>query len=251
MKNILLVTGAVVGSGRAIAERFAREGYDVAVTSRERERAEAAADQIAKQFDVRCLGFSLQQGDPVSVDRLFASLADTQMLPTTMVLNAANLGLDMDPFLVTAVEWNEIITTNLTGAFLMCRSAAQSMRIAGCGAIVIVGSNTCRRAIRGRSAYIASKGGLVSLTKALAVEFGSYGIRVNCLIPGSIKSERWLHQTDEWRELRRKRTPIGDIAGNEDIADGAWYLGSSQSRVVTGSELVIDGGVDAQLIPGF
>lgn len=251
MTKTLLVTGAAHGSGRAIAERFASEGHNVAVTSRDEERACLAATEIAARYGVRTGGYALLQRDPDSVERLYKQLDRDLLLPDVLVLCAADLGIGMDPFTVTAEQWASVVATNLTGGFLMARAAARYMASKGEGTIVFIGSNTSRRAIRGRSAYIASKGGLVSLTKALAVEFGPLGIRVNCLVPGSIKSARWEAQTEEWREVRRKRAPVGDVATNEDIAAGAWYLGSHESRNVTGIELVIDGGVDAQLIPGL
>ena len=143
----------------------------------------------------------------------------------------------------------EVIETNLLGAFLLCREAAKRMRQCGGGAIVIVGSNTATRAIRDRCAYISSKGGLASLVRSMAIELGRFGIRANCLVPGSIKSIRWEEHTEEWREIRRRRSPLGDIADNNDLAEAAWFLGTGLSKSITGTELLLDSGVGAQLVP--
>lgn len=118
------------------------------------------------------------------------------------------------------------------------------------GSIVIIGSNMSRRAIRNRSAYIASKGGLVSLAKALAIDFAKYSVRVNTLLFGSIHTDRWDSLDADAVAAKRARIPLGIEAYPEDIAEAAYYLASEKSGCVTGSELVIDGGTDAQLFPG-
>ena len=123
------------------------------------------------------------------------------------------------------------------------------MEAAGGGSIVFIGSNTSRRAIPNRAAYIASKGGMTALVKALAIDWGPLGIRVNIIQSGSIKTARWSAQTEAWRQVRRDRAPIGDIAAFEDLAEAAFFLCGDGARVITGAELVVDGGVDAQFVP--
>jgi len=245
----LLVTGGTYGSGRAIAERFARDGYDIALTSRDHSRAKTAAAEISTAYGCRAAGFALDLGNEEETINLFNELDKEKLIPTAMVLNAANLGMDMDFFTASANDFMEVIRTNLLGTYLLCREAANRMRRQGQGAIVVVGSNTATRAIKNRCAYIASKGGLAALVKSMAVELGRCGIRVNCLVPGSIKSARWEAQTEEWREIRRRRSPLGDIADNTDIAEAAWYLGTDLSKSITGTELLLDSGVGAQLFP--
>ena len=245
----LLVTGGTYGSGREIAERFARGGYEIVLTSREQSRAETAAAEIFADYGVKTIGVALNIGNEDESVRLFNELDKKELVLSTLVLNAANLGMNMDFFNTSADDFMEVVKTNMLGAFLLCREAAKRMRQQGGGAIVLVGSNTATRAIKNRCAYIASKGGLASLVKSMAVELGPYGIRVNCLVPGALKSERWEAQTEEKREIIRRRSPLGDIADNDDLAEASWFLGTGLSKSITGTELLLDSGVSAQLVP--
>ena len=122
------------------------------------------------------------------------------------------------------------------------------MREQGGGAVVFIGSNTAYRAIPNRAAYGASKGGMIALTKSLAVDLGSFGIRCNIVLPGTIKTERWTAMGDK-QIVNGELTPIGDISDYEDIAEAAWFFGSDASKNVTGAELTVDGGMSCQLYP--
>lgn len=249
MKEAVLVTGASQGTGYAIAARFARAGYAVCVTSRDEAMAEAAAGAIAAEYGVPAHGFALTPVDEAAVVDAFARVRAHGLYVGALVLSAAHLGIGQDSLTIPLDEWRAVLDTNLAWNFALMRQAALQMREQGGGAICVIGSNTARRAIRDRAAYIASKGGLASLVKALAVEWGPLGIRVNTVVAGSIKTARWDSAAEEWRDIRRKRAPIGDIADFEDIADAAYFLCSPQARVITGAELLVDGGVDAQFLP--
>ena len=122
------------------------------------------------------------------------------------------------------------------------------MRENGKGAVVFVSSNTAYRAIPNRAAYSASKGGINALSKALAVDLGPYGIRCNVVLPGTIKTERWVAMGDK-RIVSGDLTPIGDISDYQDIADACWFFGTDLSKNVTGAELIVDGGMSCQLYP--
>ena len=166
-----------------------------------------------------------------------------------LVLCAADLGIGQDTMTVPLETFSAVLETNLVWNFSLCRCAAAQMEAAGGGSIVFIGSNTSRRAIPNRAAYIASKGGMTALVKALAIDWGPLGIRVNIIQSGSIKTARWSAQTEAWRQVRRDRAPIGDIAAFEDLAEAAFFLCGDGARVITGAELVVDGGVDAQFVP--
>lgn len=245
----VFVTGASAGTGYAICQRFAREGWGIILTSRRAEEAERAAGKLAEEHSVYTRGFGLTVGSEAEVQTIFDTLRREGHFVSAVVLNAADLGMNQAAFTVPLEEWRCVLETNLVWNFSIMRAAAAHMRELGGGSIVIIGSNTARRAIVDRSAYIASKGGLISLAKALAIEWGELGIRVNVVVSGSIKTARWAAQTEEWRQIRRERSPIGDIADFEDIANAAFFLAGDEARVITGAELVVDGGVDAQFIP--
>ena len=248
MKKSVFITGASSGTGFAIAKKFAIEGYDVFITSRKLQEAEQAAKKIAQQYNVTAVGYELGAGNEQKVKDVFADIRQRGYLIDTLVLNAANLGIGMDIFNVELADFMNVFEVNIGWNFTMCREAALQMKEKHKGSIVFIGSNTSYRAIKGRSAYCASKGGMVSLAKALAVDLGAYGIRVNCVLPGMIKTERWIN-SEELKKVPSNNTPIGDIAEFEDVANGVWYFGSDESRNTTGVELIIDGGMSAQLFP--
>lgn len=114
--------------------------------------------------------------------------------------------------------------------------------------MVFISSNTAYRAIPNRAAYSASKGRINSFSKALAVDLGPYGIRCNVVLPGTIKTERWV-QMGSKQIVNGTLTPIGDISDFEDIANAAFFFGSDASKNVTGAELILDGGMSCQLYP--
>lgn len=249
MNKAVLVTGASGGGGLAIAKKFAGEGYAVFVTSRDAPRAESAARLIREECGVFSKGYGLGVSDEAEVISVFHDIRSHGCLLDTAVFNAANLGLDMDPFKVDLEEWAKVILTNVVWNFSVARASAAQMREKGGGSIVFIGSNTHRRALKNRSAYITSKGAIVSMSKALAVDLGRYHIRVNTLAPGSIKTSRWFACSESLRRSRLKRVPIGDITDFDDLSNAAFFLGSDLSKNITGTELVVDGGADAQLFP--
>ena len=254
MKKAVFVTGGTVGTGFATAMRFAREGYDVFITSRNAESAQAAADKVAEATDVFAKGFGLTVGNEQDVIDIFNEIDSLGRIVKTVVLNAANMGFGSDPakgldfFTQTKEEFQEVFETNLVWNFTIVRQAALRMKEMGGGAIVFISSNTAYRAIPNRAAYCASKGGINSLSKALAVDLGQYGIRSNVVLPGTIKTDRWTSMGNK-KIVTGELTPIGDISDFEDIANAAWYLGSDESKNVTGSEIILDGGMSCQLYP--
>ena len=238
MNRAVFVTGGTVGSGLAIARRFAREGYDVFVTSRDGSRAEAAAAAVAAEFGVFARGFALDIRDEGRVIEIFSEIDRLDRFVETVVLNSADMGFGTDPakgmdfFTVPVAEFQRVFR----------------MRAQHKGAIVFISSNTAYRAIPNRSAYSASKGGINAMSRAFAIDLGPYGIRSNVVLPGTIKTARWV-QMGSRQIVNGTLTPIGDISDFDDIANAAWYLGSDESKNVTGTELTVDGGMSAQLYP--
>lgn len=172
----------------------------------------------------------------------------------TVCLNSADMGFGKDPavgmpfFDVSVEEFQRVFETNLVWNFTIVRQAAIRMKEHHKGAIVFISSNTAYRAIPNRSACCASKGGINSMSRAFAVDLGKYGIRSNVVLPGTIKRQRW-HDMGKKQIVNGDLTPIGDISDFEDIANAAWYLGSDESKNVTGTEITVDGGMSCQLYP--
>lgn len=250
----MFVTGGTVGSGYAIASRFAKEGYNVVITSRNGEKAENAAKEISDKYGVKAYGYALDIRDEQRVKDIFADIDKNGLFVETVCLNSADMGFGNDPakgmpmFECSIEEFQRVFETNLVWNFMIIRQAAIRMVEHKKGAIVFVSSNTAYRAIPNRIAYSSSKGGINAMSKALAVDLGQYGIRSNVVLPGTIKTQRWVDMGDT-RIVDGSLTPIGDISDFEDIANAVWYMGSDESKNVTGTELIVDGGMSCQLYP--
>ncbi len=254
MKKALFVTGGTAGTGYAIAKTFAQAGYGVFLTSREQSRAQQAAEKIQAETGVHAKGYGLDIRDEEAVRAIFADIDAQGYVVKTVVLNSANMGFGKDPakgldfFTQSVEEFQEVFETNLVWNFMIVRQAALRMKDNGGGAVVFISSNTAYRAIPNRAAYSASKGGINSLSRALAVDLGQYGIRSNVVLPGTIKTERWVSMGSK-RIVDGAFTPIGDISDYQDIANAAYFLGSDLSKNITGTEITVDGGMTCQLYP--
>ncbi len=249
-KKSVLVTGATNGTGYAIAKRFAREGYDVFITSRHGDSAQEAAKKLEGELaGTKVFGLELPVAGEDVVISVFDKIRALGYLLDTVVLNAANLGIGQSPLTVSVKDFSEVINTNIIWNFTIARTAALMMKEKGMGAIVFINSNTAYRAIPDRCGYSASKAGVLGLSRALALDLGKYGIRSNAVLPGMIKTERFSENINNIQHAMSAYTPIGDVAEFDDIANAAYFLGSDQSRNVTGTELVVDGGNMCQLYP--
>ena len=253
MKRSVFVTGAHSGTGFAIAERFAKEGYDVFIGSRQIEKATSAAAVLHQKYGVFAKGYAYQTTrlDEDEVQGIFEDIRQQGYLLDTLVLNAANLGIGQVSLEVDVNDFMAVYTTNIGWNFLMAREAAKQMKEKGGGAIVFIGSNSSHRVTENRCAYCSSKSAINAMSKSFAIDWGKYGIRSNCVLPGMIKTTRWENNENNCKYCLPNYTPIEDIASFEDVANAAWYLGSEESRNTTGAELVVDGGMLAQLTPNI
>lgn len=251
MKKSVFVTGATNGTGYAIAERFAKEGYDVFIGSRNGEHSAVAAEKLHKAYGVFAKGYQTDIFDEKSVKAIFADIQSMGYLLDTLVLNAANLGIGQESLTIDIEEFMGVFQTNIGWNFMMAREAAKQMKEKGKGSIVFITSNSALRVTENRLAYCASKSGILAMSKSMAVDWGKYGIRSNCVLPGMIKTERWENNVNNAKYCLANYTPIQDIAEFEDVANAAWYFGSDESRNTTGAELVVDGGMLAQLTPNI
>lgn len=246
---IVFITGATRNTGRAIAEKFAAIGYDVAVSGREVNEAEFVANEISVKHGVKAKGYHLELADLKSINAAFEDIKNTFGGLDIFVANAAHLGVDFGVLNSTEEDFDSVIDANVKGTFFCCQMAAKIMKKQKKGSIVVVGSVHCHQAIHGRALYTMSKGALLSLTKSMAVELGGYGIRTNYLAAGAIHTDRWDVQDDEETARRRAQYPIGMESFGEDIAEAVYYLGSDLSKTVTGAELTVDSGISTCLLP--
>ena len=255
MKQAVFITGAQAGTGYKIAETFAEKGWDVFITSRRGPDAEKAAQKIAADYGVFAKGYECNIRNEQQVIDIFKDIDACGRFVETVVLNAANMGFyPQDPaagqdfWTVPLEDFAEVFETNLVWNFSIVRQAAIRMREHKKGSVVFISSNTAYRAIPNRAAYSASKGGINSLVKALAVDLGPFGIRCNVVLPGTIKTERWVQMGNK-QIVNGQLTPIGDISDFEDVANACWFFGTDLSKNITGTEMVVDGGMTCQLYP--
>ena len=254
MANAVFITGAQTGTGYAIAEKFASQGWDVFLTSRCGEKAADAAEKLAATYGIFAKGYQCGIRNEQQIIDIFKDIDQTGRTVRAVILCAADLGFGTDPakgldfFTQSVEEFQQVFETNLVWNFMIVRQAALRMKENGGGAVVFLSSNTAYRAIPNRMAYCASKGGINAMSKAMAIDLGPYGIRSNAILPGTIKTERWQRMGSS-QIVSGQLTPIGDITDFEDIANACWYLGTDLSKNVTGTELILDGGMSCQLYP--
>lgn len=255
MKKTALVTGACINTGVAIVEKFASEGWDIVFTGRSAEKVRLAEERYRTAYPhVKILGYALESlldertVNEQAVEELFLDLDGKGLLIDTLVLNAADQGLGIAIFENPLTDFMRVLNTNVAWNYCLIEHSAKRMKDNGGGNIVFINSNTAHRAIPNRIAYSASKGAQLGMMRALALDLGKYNIRVNAVLPGMIKTDRWEKNLAFYENVPSKYTPIGDVAVGADIADAVWYF-AAHARNTTGAELVVDGGNMIQLYP--
>jgi NAD(P)-dependent dehydrogenase (short-subunit alcohol dehydrogenase family) len=238
--KVIVVTGSATGIGRILAQAMVKFGAKVIAADlnpdvsrglgspRDPPSAGAIVGDVSKADDA---------------DRIVAAAID-QFGGLDVLVNCAGISVLAPAVDMLESDWERILAVNLTGTFLCSRAAARYMRNHNGGSIINFTSQVAEVALPTRSAYIASKGGVRALTKALALEFAPYGIRVNAIAPGPIDVERThanLHDP-QYRELFMSRMLLGRLGTPEDIVGPAIFLASEASSFMTGSTILVDGG---------
>ena len=243
MSSRVLITGAASGIGHAVAKRALQAGASIACADRDVDRLRAAwpTPGQAIEMDVR---------DPESVADGVGRAVAHWGAPPDAVIHAAGVyrirpSLDLDPH-----EWTDLIAVNLTGAMLVCQAAARAMVAADrTGAFVLLSSIAAERGDRAEPAahYAATKGGISSLTRQLAVEWGPRGIRVNAVSPGVIDTPMLRLGDDPQRMAAylEQQVPLGRLGSAEEVAAVCWFLASDESSYITGAVIPVDGGAGA------
>jgi NAD(P)-dependent dehydrogenase (short-subunit alcohol dehydrogenase family) len=247
--KVAVITGGGTGIGRAIALIFGSEGAKVMVAGRRREKLEETL-ALLKQVGGEGLAVECDVTKAEDTERLVKSAEDCFGKVNVLVNNAGTLSVSTVET-ISEADWDRVMATNVKGPFLMSRAALPAMRRAGGGSIVNIASVLGIAAIRDRAAYCASKGGMVMLTKAMALDHAQDKIRVNCVCPSIVESEMTQNlfaESEAGRKARESRLatiPLGRFGKPNDIAGIVVFLASDESSWMTGTVLPVDGGVTA------
>jgi 3-oxoacyl-[acyl-carrier protein] reductase len=236
----VLVTGAGHGIGRAVAERFSTEGAQVVVNDLDASRANEVAAGLSPD---RTLAYAADVANKSQVDAMFDATIARFGPVDILVNNAGNIHAARHFFDTDEESWDKMLGVNLKGAFLCSHRAAVDMARKGSGNIINMSSGGATKAHRGNVPYDASKGGIEAMTRAMALDLAPYGIRVNAVVPGLILT---YDLTDAQAVERGGVVPMGRLGTPEDIAGPTVFLATDDARYITGSCLVVDGGVLVQ-----
>jgi 3-oxoacyl-[acyl-carrier protein] reductase len=239
--QLALVTGASRGIGRAIALALGSAGARVVGTSTSPQGAARLTAELASHgYNGR--GAVLDVGAAASIDALMAQLEEAGELPTILINNAAitrdTLLLRMKP-----EDWDAVITTNLTGAFRLCKACVRHMMKARGGRIVNLTSVVGVTGNAGQANYAAAKAGLLGFSKSLARELASHPITVNAVAPGFIDTDMTRALSEAQRTALLQQIPAGRLGSPEDVAAAVLFLVSPQAAYITGETLHVNGGM--------
>ncbi|MGF6773688.1 NAD(P)-dependent dehydrogenase (short-subunit alcohol dehydrogenase family) [Paraburkholderia sp. GAS199] len=243
MNRVVLVTGACGGIGSVLCKRFVDQGDTVLALDIDAGALGALTSQLG---EAQVTPVAVDLGDAEAVKRAVAEAVDRRGPVDVLVANAgAAEGLTLAT--TDAAAWQRDIHLNLNGTYHTVEAVRASMIERQKGALVLIGSVNGLAAL-GHPAYSAAKAGLISYTKALAIELGRYGIRANIVCPGTVKTKAWQARVDKNPQVfddLKKWYPLRDFATPDDIADAVQFLASPMARVITGVVLPVDGGLMA------
>ena len=249
----IVITGAAAGIGRATALLCAERGDRVALLDKDDGEAEAAAVEALSRGATDAVAIQCDVADESQVSEAFATVQAQFGVPWGIFANA---GIDLGRPLheLSLDQWQRVIDTNLTGVFLTCKHALRLMVEARAGGSIVCASSVgafAAFASGGAGAYSATKGGISSLVRCMAVDYARHGIRVNAVVPGATETRLMWNNTDPadidaLRAQIGKEVPLGRLATPEEPARAVLWLLSAESSYVTGTQLICDGGILAK-----
>lgn len=245
--RVALITGGTQGLGLAMAQALAEAGADIVVTSRDLEKARRSADALASSTGRRVLGLEVNITQASQIDAMVEAVIEAFGRIDILVNNAGiNIRKPAEEF--DEASWDLVQQTNLKAPFLCARAVVPHMKKQGAGRIINLASMLGQVALPERSAYCASKGGVIQLTKVLALEWAKHNITVNAICPGPIATELNLPviNNPQANQFFLSHIPLGRWGKPEELGGAIVFLASDAASFMTGASLTIDGGWTAE-----
>ena len=237
-----LITGASRGIGKKIAETLAKEGANIVITATNIEKASTVADELKSQYNIETMALrhdvKLSGSCKEIVDKTVEKFKSIDIL-----VNNAGIARDMLVIQMDDNAWNEVIETNLSGAFYTSREAAKYMLKARSGKIINISSVIGKMGNAGQTNYAAAKAGIIGITKSMAKEFASRKIYVNAIAPGFIQTDMTGVLPEDTVKNIMNITPLKRLGNAEDVANLVAFLSSDLSDYITGEVIAVDGGM--------
>ncbi len=239
--QVAIVTGGTRGIGKAIALALASQGARVVICGTNKELGEKVADELRKVTAESCFR-QVDLSTPEAVVQFGESVLEEHGRVDIVVNNA---GITRDQLLMklSARDWDQVITTNLSSIFYLCKTLVRPMLKARQGRIINISSVVGLIGNAGQTNYAAAKAGMIGFSKSLAQEVGSRGITVNCIAPGFIQSDMTDALTPEHKQAFLSRIPLGRFGSVEDVAQLALFLATPMAAYITGQVFAVDGGL--------
>ena len=239
--RVALVTGASQGIGRACALKLAQSGAAMALAARGQEKLQTLADEVAAAGG-KAVVFPLDVGDEEQIKSTFKAVI-TQLGKIDILVNNAGITRDQLLMRMKRADWDAVLNTNLTSAYLCTQQAIGSMLKQRWGRIVNITSIFGQMGQAGQANYAASKAGLIGLTMAMAREVGSRNITCNAVAPGFIETAMTSGLADDFKQDAVKMIPLGRVGTPEDVANAVAFLASEEASYITGHVLNVNGGM--------
>lgn len=241
--KVVIVTGGAQGIGKVVAEHLAAVGADIVIFDRQAEKAKAVAESVAREYGCKTSSFEVDVTNPENVAQAIQNAAEV-MGKLDHLFNNAGIALHKPAIDYTPDEWLRVINVNLNGEFFAAQAFARYLIGSDRkGAIVNTASMSASivNMPQEQAAYNTSKAGVLHMTKSLAVEWASKGIRVNCISPGYIATELVAYVNEDWKKYWIESCPFKRMGTPEELAGAVIYLLSDSASFTSGCDLIVDG----------